>query len=133
MTGGCVLILGTTGKNFAAGMSGGIAYVLDEENHLYRNLNKQLVNMETPKDEDLEAIKDMLEKHVAYTGSKKGKEILDEFESYAGHFKKIIPGDYEKMMAAIAKYEKQGQAPEDAKLKCIQRDCRHDLVALDKW
>ena len=125
MTGGRVLILGPTGKNFAAGMSGGIAYVLDEENHLYRNLNKQLVNMETPKEEDLEAIKDMLEKHVLYTGSKKAKEILDEFESYSVHFKKIIPGDYEKMMAAIAKYEKQGQAPEDAKLSAFNEIVGH--------
>ncbi len=119
MTGGRVLILGTTGKNFAAGMSGGVAYVLDEENHLYRNLNKQLVNMETPKEEDLEVIKDMLAKHVANTGSKKAKKILDEFETYSVHFKKIIPGDYEKMMSCIAKYEKQGQAPEDAKLSAF--------------
>ena len=81
--------------------------------------------METPKEEDLEAIKDMLEKHVLYTGSKKAKEILDEFESYSVHFKKIIPGDYEKMMAAIAKYEKQGQAPEDAKLSAFNEIVGH--------
>ena len=116
MTGGCVLILGTTGKNFAAGMSGGVAYVLDEENHLYRNLNKQLVNMETPAAEDLDKIKDMLTKHVANTGSAKGKKILDSFDSYAGHFKKVIPGDYERMMKAIAKYNEQGLEPEESKL-----------------
>ncbi len=116
MTGGCVLILGTTGKNFAAGMSGGVAYVLDEENHLYRNLNKQLVNMETPAAEDLDKIKDMLTKHVANTGSAKGKKILDSFDSYAGHFKKVIPGDYERMMKAIAKYNAQGLEPEESKL-----------------
>ena len=116
MTGGCVLILGTTGKNFAAGMSGGVAYVLDEENHLYRNLNKQLVNMETPAAEDLDKIKDMLTKHVANTGSAKGKKILDSFDSYAGHFKKVIPGDYERMMKAIAKYNAQGLESEESKL-----------------
>ena len=116
MTGGVALILGSTGKNFAAGMSGGIAYVLDEENHLYRNLNKQMVSMETPEKEDLEKIKSMLEKHVAYTNSAKGKKILEHFDEYAGHFKKVIPGDYKKMMACIAKNESQGMAPEDAKL-----------------
>ena len=57
--------------------------------------------------------------------SKKAKEILDEFESYSVHFKKIIPGDYEKMMAAIAKYEKQGQAPEDAKLSAFNEIVGH--------
>ena len=116
MTGGCALILGPTGKNFAAGMSGGVAYVLDEENHLYRNLNKQLVSMETPEKEDLDRIKTMLVNHVNATGSAKGKDILDKFETYSGHFKKVIPGDYKRMMACIAKYEQQGLEKEDAKL-----------------
>ena len=119
MTGGCVLILGTTGKNFAAGMSGGVAYVLDEENHLYRNLNKQLVSMEALESDDIARIKSMLEKHVASTGSLKGKKILENFDEYAGHFKKVIPGDYKKMMACIAKYEAQGLGTEDAKLKAF--------------
>jgi len=119
MTGGCAVIIGPTGKNFAAGMSGGIAYVLDEENHLYRNLNKQLVLMETPDKAELERIKTILEKHVKYTGSVKGKAILDNFDSYAAHFKKIIPGDYKKILSCIAKYEGQGCDPEEAKLKAF--------------
>ena len=119
MTGGCALILGPTGKNFAAGMSGGVAYVLDIENHLYRNLNRQLVLMEVAEKEDLERIKRMLEKHVEYTGSAKGKAILEHFEDYAGHFKKIIPGDYKKILSCIAKYEGQGCEPEEAKLKAF--------------
>ena len=116
MTGGCALILGPTGKNFAAGMSGGVAYVLDEENHLYRNLNKELVSMEALEKEDLDRIQSMLTKHLSATGSAKAKKILDHFEDYAGQFKKVIPGDYKRMMDCIAKYEKQGLEKEDAKL-----------------
>ncbi len=116
MTGGCALILGPTGKNFAAGMSGGVAYVLDEENHLYRNLNKELVSMEALEKEDLDRIQSMLTKHLTATGSAKAKKILEHFEDYAGQFKKVIPGDYKRMMDCIAKYERQGLEKEDAKL-----------------
>jgi len=92
MTGGCVVVLGSAGKNFAAGMSGGVVYVLDEENRLYRNLNKQLVKMETLEAEtDLPDLKKMIEDHVRYTGSRKGRQILDNFDDYKAHFKKIIP------------------------------------------
>ena len=92
MTGGCVVVLGSAGKNFAAGMSGGVVYVLDEENRLYRNLNKQLVKMETLEAEtDLPDLKKMIEDHVRYTGSRKGRQILESFDDYKAHFKKIIP------------------------------------------
>ena len=119
MTGGEALIIGPTGKNFAAGMSGGVAYVLDEENHLYRNLNKDLVSLETPAKEDIERIKTLLENHLKYTGSEKAKKILKDFDEYALHFKKVIPGDYKKMMECIKKYESQGLPKEDAKLKAF--------------
>ena len=83
MTGGCVVVLGPTGKNFAAGMSGGIAYVLDEENRLYRNLNKQLVKMENVETKtDLMELKKLIEAHVRWTGSQKGREILEHFDEY---------------------------------------------------
>lgn len=115
MTGGIVVILGETGKNFAAGMSGGVAYVLDEENKLYRNLNHQLVSMEKVEHKnDLNELKAILKEHVAYTGSVKGKEILDNFKECAGSFKKIIPLDYKRMLKGIAKYEEQGATPESA-------------------
>ena len=115
MTGGIVVILGETGKNFAAGMSGGVAYVLDEENKLYRNLNHQLVSMEKVEHKnDLNELKAILKEHVAYTGSKKGQEILENFKDHAGSFKKIIPLDYKRMLKGIAKYEEQGATPESA-------------------
>ena len=121
MTGGCVVILGPTGKNFAAGMSGGVAYVLDEENKLYRNLNKQLVRMETVTHKsDLEELKRLISAHVAYTGSEKGKKILEQFDAYLPHFKKIIPRDYQEMLRLIAKSEEQGADPESARMEAFR-------------
>ena len=115
MTGGCVVVLGRCGKNFAAGMSGGVAYVLDEDNKLYRNLNKELVSMETIESKtDHEELKRMIEEHVRYTGSEKGRQILDHFDAYVPLFKKIIPTDYKEMLRLIAKYKEQGADPESA-------------------
>ena len=122
MTGGCAVILGPTGKNFAAGMSGGVAYVLDEENRLYRNLNKQLVLMEKIESKnDREKLREMIEKHVQYTGSKKGQRILDNFEEYVGKFKKIIPNDYKKMLHLTAKFEEQGMEHEQAQIEAFTK------------
>ena len=121
MTGGTVVILGPTGKNFAAGMNGGIAYVLDEKNRLYRNLNKQLVSMENVEHKaDREELRKLIKEHVEYTGSKRGKEILDHFEEYIPQFKKIIPADYKEMLKLIAKSEEQGADPETAKIEAFK-------------
>jgi glutamate synthase (ferredoxin) len=110
-----VVILGKVGKNFAAGMSGGIAYVLDEENRLYRNLNRQLVQMESvASGAERDELQRMISRHVQLTGSRKGREILDSFESYLPRFKKIIPTDYRHMLTLIAKYEEQGIQHEQA-------------------
>ena len=106
MTGGRVVILGTTGKNFAAGMSGGIAYVLDLDSDLYKKVNKSMVKIERVSDKyDLQELKGMIKEHVAYTNSEIEKEILDHFKDYLPKFKKIIPEDYEKMMSAILQME----------------------------
>jgi glutamate synthase (ferredoxin) len=120
MPGGVVVILGPTGKNFAAGMSGGIAYVLDEGNKLYRNLNKQLVSMKAVESkEDIEKLKGIIEKHAAATGSKKAKEILDNFDSYIGSFKKIIPVDYQKIMSLIDENILKGLSREEAQINAF--------------
>ena len=120
MTGGRVVILGPTGKNFAAGMSGGVAYVLDEGNKLYRNLNKQLVNMESVDNKaDREELRRILEKHVEATGSKKGQRILEDFDAQVVHFKKIIPADYKEMLRLTAKNEKQGMSHEKAQIEAF--------------
>ena len=115
MTGGRAVILGPTGKNFAAGMSGGIAYVLDEKNTLYKNLNKELVLMEhVEQRNEKEELKRIIERHVESTGSKKGQRILEDFDHYIGSFKKIIPADYKKLLHLIAQGEEQGMSREQA-------------------
>ena len=121
MTGGCVVILGSVGKNFAAGMSGGIAYVLDEENHLYRNLNKQLVQMEGVQTRtDRLQLRKIIEAHVAHTGSEKGRKILENFEAYVPHFKKIIPTDYKEILRLIAESEEHGADYEEARIEAFR-------------
>lgn len=120
MTGGRVVILGPTGKNFAAGMSGGIAYVLDLESDLYMKLNKQMVGVEPVVDKyDVMELKDMITEHVQYTNSKKGKEVLKNFEEYLPKFKKIIPHDYKKMMSTIGKMEVKGLSSEQALIEAF--------------
>ncbi len=120
MTGGCVVVLGSTGKNFAAGMSGGVAYVLDEHNTLYRNLNKGQVLMEKVESKfDREELRGMLSAHVDSTGSEKARQVLDDFENYLPRFKKIIPGDYKKLMQLSAQFEEQGMSREEAQIEAF--------------
>ena len=117
MTGGRAVILGRTGKNFAAGMSGGIAYVLDEQYDLYLRLNKEMVSMtKVTEKHDIEELKSLIENHVQATGSVFAADILKHFDAYLPKFKKIVPTDYQKMMAAIAKLEEKGIPHEQAKL-----------------
>ena len=120
MTGGRVAVIGKVGKNFAAGMSGGVAYVLDENNDLYRKVNKSLVSTEELSNKyDVLELKAMIEEHVKYTNSIRGKEILNDFEEYLPKFKKIIPYDYKKMLNAIAKMEEKGLNPEQAQIEAF--------------
>lgn len=125
MTGGRVAILGSTGKNFAAGMSGGIAYVLDEESNLYLKLNKELVSMENVVEKyDVMELKTMIEEHVAYTNSEKGKQILEHFMDYLPKFKKIIPYDYRRMLQSIVQMEEKGLSSEQAQIEAFYETIR---------
>ena len=120
MTGGRVVILGKVGKNFAAGMSGGIAYILDEDRTLYTKLNKELVSTREVTDKyDVLELKSIIQEHVSYTNSEKGKEILDNFSDYLPKFKKIIPRDYERMLEAIVQMEKKGLSSEQAQIEAF--------------
>ena len=120
MTGGRVAILGPTGKNFAAGMSGGIAYVLDENHELYLHLNKQMVDMDAVSERhDAEELRALIEGHVRETGSPLGRRILGDFEQYLPKFKKIIPRDYKRMIAAIGQMEEKGMSHEKATLEAF--------------
>ena len=120
MTGGRVVVLGPTGKNFAAGMSGGVAYVLDENSDLYLKLNKELVSSEPVTDKyDVLDLKAMIEEHVAATGSEKGQMVLDHFSEYLPKFKKIISYDYSRMLQLIAQMEERGLSYEQAQIEAF--------------
>ena len=120
MTGGRVVVIGKTGKNFAAGMSGGVAYVLDENRDLYTKLNKEMVLFsEVTEKYDIIELKQLIEEHVNATGSAKGKEILDSFDEYLPKFKKIIPHDYKRMMSAIASMEEKGMSSDQARIEAF--------------
>ncbi len=115
MTGGVAVILGETGKNFAAGMSGGIAYVLDEKRELYLKLNKEFVSMEeVSQREDVAELKAHIENHYNETGSSLAKRILEKFDEYLPNFKKIVPNRYMQMLNLIAEFKENGASQEDA-------------------
>jgi len=112
MTGGKVVILGKTGRNFAAGMSGGIAYILDFD-EVY--CNKSLVTLEKlESEEEMNEIQEMIQKHVEYTGSPQGRKVLDNWKSYSLRLTKVIPKDYKRMLENIDKAHKAGLSGEEA-------------------
>ena len=120
MTGGTVVVLGKTGKNFAAGMSGGIAYVLDEDWDFYTRVNKDMVSLEPVEHKyDVSLLKDLIREHVEATGSPRGKEILDNFGEYLPKFKKVLPHDYDKMLRLIAQMEEKGEDSEQAQIEAF--------------
>ncbi len=120
MTGGRAVILGQIGKNFAAGMSGGVAYVLDENNDLYTKINKEMVSISKITSKyDVQELKEMIEAHVNYTNSVKGKEILDNFKDYLPKFKKIIPHEYNKMLMTVMQMEEQGLSSRQAQIEAF--------------
>ena len=120
MTGGKVVILGRTGKNFAAGMSGGVAYVLDEHHHLYKRLNKELVECgEVTEQRDIDELKALITEHVAATNSEKGKRVLSNYEEYLPLFKKVIPHDYKIIVDAIEENERSGMNAEQSRIEAF--------------
>ncbi len=125
MTGGRVVILGGTGKNFAAGMSGGIAYVLDEKSDFYTRVNKELVSLEPVTSKyDVQELKEMIAEHVEATGSEMGKKVLDNFVDYLPKFKKVLPHDYSKMQTAIAHMEEKGLSVDQAQIEAFYANKR---------
>ena len=104
MTGGVAVILGETGRNFAAGMSGGIAFVLDEHGTFPRLVNREMVELEELTDlEDLQTVHDLIRKHVEYTDSARGRYVLDNWPRLTSKFVKVMPCDYKRALAEIKK------------------------------
>ncbi|MFI3257317.1 MAG: glutamate synthase-related protein, partial [Spirochaetales bacterium] len=120
MTGGIVAVLGTTGKNFAAGMSGGIAYVFDEHSDLYQRTNKEMVSLEMlERKHDIALLKSLIEEHIAKTKSPLGTKILNDFDFYVPKFKKVLPHDYNTMLKYIAQKEEEGLDKEQAQIEAF--------------
>lgn len=122
MTGGTVVILGQTGKNLAAGMSGGVAYVYDPNHDLYMRLNKQLVNTyEVTGKADKEVLEELLDKHYTYTDSDVAKKILSNLDEELSNFKKIVPKDYEKITTLIQELKTKGYHEDEASLMAFEQ------------
>ena len=122
MTGGTVVILGQTGKNLAAGMSGGVAYVYDPNHDLYMRLNKQLVNTyEVTGKADKEVLEELLNKHYTYTNSDVAKKILSNLDEELSNFKKIVPKDYEKITTLIQELKSKGYHEDEASLMAFEQ------------
>lgn len=122
MTGGTVVILGQTGKNLAAGMSGGVAYVYDPNHDLYMRLNKQLVNTyEVTGKADKEVLEELLNKHYTYTDSDVAKKILSNLDEELSNFKKIVPKDYEKITTLIQELQAKGYHEDEASLMAFEQ------------
>lgn len=123
MTGGTVVILGRTGKNFAAGMSGGIAYVLDADHDLYRKVNKGMVSIENlTEQEDIESLRRIITDHYQATSSQLAKRILMDFDAFVPQFKKIVPDDYKRMLDTISTLEQEGMDSFRAELEAFSRN-----------
>jgi glutamate synthase domain-containing protein 2/glutamate synthase domain-containing protein 1/glutamate synthase domain-containing protein 3 len=115
MTGGRVVIIGKTGRNFAAGMSGGIAYVLDEEDDFEIHCNKGMVNLEAIETaEDVDVVKALLTKHVQYTQSTVAEKILGNWNEYQSKFVKVMPVEYKRVLEAIKRGKEKGLTEEEA-------------------
>jgi glutamate synthase domain-containing protein 3 len=127
MTGGEVIVLGLTGRNFAAGMSGGVAYVLDLDGKFQSRLNADMVNVYRLiecEESEMEAVRKRIEEHVAYTGSARGKEILVKWTDYSPMFVKVLPRDYERMLNAFKKVEEQGLSGDEAAMAAFEENLR---------
>jgi len=125
MTGGRVVVLGTTGRNFAAGMSGGIAYVIDWDCQFINRCNVEMVGLEALEDEgEIAEVRAMIFNHVQYTKSELGRKILGDWDSAVRKFVKIIPKDYKRMMEQIAKVQAQGLSGERAMLAAFEANMR---------
>ena len=129
-TSGTAFINGVAGERFAVrnsgasavveGMSGGIAYVLDVDNVLYKNLNKAMISIEKVENKyDKKELRDLIEAHVEATDSKLGAKVLADFDYYLPHFKKLIPNEYKKMITLSAKLEEKGLNSQQAQMEAF--------------
>jgi len=125
MTGGRVVILGPTGRNFAAGMSGGIAYVLDETGEFPGRVNKQMVLLEKLEDpEEINEVRVMIKKHLGYTNSSRARAVLEDWDNKVHQFVKVIPKDYKRMLECIKRAHARGLTGDEAIMEAFEENSR---------
>ncbi len=128
MTGGRVVVLGPTGRNFAAGMSGGVAYVLDEDGTFPGNCNLEMVKLHPLDDpEEIEQVRDLIRKHADYTGSERPRQVLAQWDALLPKFVKVYPNDYRRMVETQKRYKLKGLSDEDAVMAAFEENA-HDLA-----
>jgi len=126
MTGGRVVILGPTGRNFAAGMSGGVAYVLDDEARSFaRRCNKEMVSLGKLEDADeIKQVHDLVTRHAQLTGSKRAQEILASWQQLVPSFVRVMPNDYRRVLDAQAKMRAAGLSQEEAEMAAFEQNSK---------
>ena len=125
MTGGNVVVLGRAGRNFGAGMSGGIGYVLDEAGDFPKRVNTQMVGVEKLEDaREIAAVRAMIQKHLDYTKSTRAQHILANWDSFVPKFVKVMPKDYKRMLACIDRAQAQGLTGDEAIMAAFEENAR---------
>jgi glutamate synthase (ferredoxin) len=125
MTGGRVVVLGSAGRNFGAGMSGGVAYVLDEPGDFARRVNTQMVEIEPLADpEEIAAVRALIERHAGYTGSVRAAAVLAQWPQMVGRFQRVMPRDYKRVLACVRRAHEQGLSGEEAIMAAFEENAR---------
>jgi glutamate synthase (ferredoxin) len=125
MTGGRVAVLGRAGRNFGAGMSGGVAWVLDEQGDFATRVNVQMVGLEALEDaEEIAALRALIEKHVAHTGSARGRALLADWAAVVPRFVKVMPRDYKRVLACVRRAHDQGLSGDEAIMAAFEENAR---------
>jgi len=126
MTGGRVVVLGRTGRNFAAGMSGGVAYVVDADGGFESRCNKQMVATGAPSADEIATVKRMVEKHAELTGSALARRLLERWSDTAGRLVRVLPNDYRRMLDAQARMRAKGMSAEEAEMAAFEENARDE-------
>jgi glutamate synthase (ferredoxin) len=125
MTGGRVVVLGPTGRNFGAGMSGGVAYVLDETGDFSKRVNLQMVGIGKLEDPvEIGEVRAMVERHLAHTGSGRARQVLDAWERLVPRFVRVMPKDYQRMLTGIKRAHEQGLSGDEAIMTAFEANAR---------
>ena len=125
MTGGRVVVLGRAGRNFGAGMSGGVAYVLDESGDFARRVNTQMVGVEKLEEAgEIAAVRTLVQRHLDHTGSERARSILAAWDSFVPRFVKVMPKDYKRMLACLDRAKAQGLTGDEAVMAAFEENAR---------